>query len=55
MISSPNTMLTVLWNSHGFHVVKISPRDARGQAKITLMIFFPKSTLFALQEIEAKE
>jgi hypothetical protein len=26
MISSPKTMRTVVWNPHGFHVIKIRPR-----------------------------
>jgi hypothetical protein len=29
MISSPKTMLTVEWNPHGFHVIKVLPRGCK--------------------------
>jgi hypothetical protein len=30
MISSPTTMLPIVWNPHGFHVVKVIPRGFKG-------------------------
>jgi hypothetical protein len=52
MTSSSTRTLAAVRNPHGLHVVKISPEDASRQAKTILIIFFPKSALFTLQEIE---
>jgi hypothetical protein len=29
MISGPKTMRTVVWNPHGFHVIKVLPRGCK--------------------------
>jgi hypothetical protein len=52
MISSPETMLTVVWNLHGFPMVKALPGDASGQSNVILIIVFLKSALFSFQEME---
>jgi hypothetical protein len=54
MISSPRTILPVVWNPHGSTWSKFYPGDASGQANTILTTFFPKSALFTLQEIEER-
>jgi hypothetical protein len=55
MISSPKTMLTVVWNPCGIHVDStwylFCRKDRSGPANITLITFFPKYVLFIMQEI----
>jgi hypothetical protein len=50
-ISSPKTMLTVVWNPHGFHSASLLPKDRSGPANTILITFFPKYALSVMQEI----
>jgi hypothetical protein len=50
-ISSPKTMLTVVWNPHGFHLVSLLPKGQKWPSHTILITFFPKYALFVMQEI----
>jgi hypothetical protein len=41
-IDSPKTMLTVLWNPHGFHVIKVLPRGCKWTSPYSIDNILPE-------------
>jgi hypothetical protein len=48
-------MLTVVWNPHGFHVIKVLPRGCKWTSQCYIDNILPEIWLFTLQEIEESE
>jgi hypothetical protein len=51
-IESQKRMITVIWNSHGFHLINPSPKESGGQADTLQIIFF--SQISALRDVGSR-